>query len=94
VKKDNAKSNNEIVVGLDFGTGSLGEAISIGDKIIHAASFVFDSEIGRDPGANKKRPWRTRIAHRAREFWLIKCCKDVGIEPLKEMIEVPLRQGR
>jgi len=90
-KPDNKQ---RVVLGLDFGTGSLGEALRVGDKIVHAESFLFDENAGKDIGKDKKRPWRTRIAHRAREFWLCKTCEEAGLKPLKQMVQKSLRDGR
>ena len=73
----------EIVWGFDIGKGSLGEAVRVGNEFKHVQSLEIDPEFAEiKTAAATRRAWRTREAHKEREFWLEKCLSEAGIEVL------------
>lgn len=80
------KTSKPVVFGFDFGTGSLGLSVRVGSQIVKAESITFDSEFASTRLASKKRRlYRTRLAHRAREYWWNEQWKKIGQTPLKEI---------
>lgn len=68
----------------DLGKGSIGEAVRQGNRFLHKASLIIPAEFAETrTAAGRRRMWRTRQAHRAREGWLRWVLKEAGIEPLK-----------
>ncbi len=67
----------------DFGTGSIGEAVRVGTTFLHKASLLIPDDFAETKtAAGRRRMWRTRQAHRARESWLDEVMLKAGIEPL------------
>ncbi|NJK92799.1 MAG: hypothetical protein HC904_13840 [Blastochloris sp.] len=74
----------------DLGISSIGEAIREGNKFKHVASWLIPAEFASTKEARtRRRMWRTRKAHQAREAWLRECCLKAGIEvlPVRRVIE-------
>ncbi len=75
--------NEKLVFGFDVGLGSLGVAVRRGDEIIDAHSYLIDSDVGSlKEERERRRAYRTRQAHKAREQWLERAWKEIGKEPL------------
>lgn len=73
----------EIIWGFDIGKGSLGEAVRVGNEFKHVQSLEIAPDFAETKTtAAARRAWRTREAHKAREFWLEKCLSEAGIEVL------------
>ena len=67
----------------DLGKGSIGEAVRCGDKFLHKASLLIPAEFAETKtAAGRRRMWRTRQAHKAREQWLDEVMRQAGIEVL------------
>jgi len=67
----------------DLGKGSIGEAVRQGSRFLHKASLLIPAEFAETKtAAGKRRMWRTRQAHKAREQWLDEVMRRAGIEPL------------
>ncbi len=68
----------------DLGKASIGEAVRRGTKFLHKASLLqFPLSLPRPkllPG--RRRMWRARQAHKAREQWLNQVMREAGIEVL------------
>ncbi len=78
------KSSDGVVFAFDLGKGSLGEAVRQGHEIVHAESFLFPKDFAATKDqAVRRRAMRTREAHKARENWLKKQCRQAGIEVLE-----------
>jgi CRISPR-associated endonuclease Csn1 len=76
--------SNEMVWAFDLGKGSIGEAVRRGNEFLHKASLLIPAEFAETKtAAGRRRMWRTRQAHKAREQWLEKVMRDAGIEVLK-----------
>ena len=68
----------------DLGKASIGEAVRRGTKFLHKASLLIPAEFAETKtAAGRRRMWRTRQAHKAREQWLNEVMREAGIEPLK-----------
>jgi CRISPR-associated endonuclease Csn1 len=77
-------ASNEMVWAFDLGKGSIGEAVRRGNEFLHKASLLIPAEFAETKtAAGRRRMWRTRQAHKAREQWLEKVMRDAGIEVLK-----------
>jgi CRISPR-associated endonuclease Csn1 len=75
---------NKTIWAFDLGTGSIGEAVRDGTKFLHKASLLIPAEFAETKtAAGRRRMWRTRLAHHAREVWLDEVMLKAGIEPLK-----------
>ena len=75
---------NETVWAFDLGKASIGEAVRQGNKFLHKASLLIPAEFAETKtAASRRRMWRTRLAHKAREAWLDEVMRAAGIEPLK-----------
>jgi len=67
----------------DLGLGSIGEAVQQKGEFKHAASWLVPSEFASTKAARtRRRMWRTRQAHKARESWLNQCLRSAGMEVL------------
>lgn len=68
----------------DLGKGSIGEAVRQGDRFLHKASLLIPAEFAETKTASgRRRMYRTRAAHKAREQWLDEVMLQAGIEPLE-----------
>ncbi|MFZ2643235.1 MAG: type II CRISPR RNA-guided endonuclease Cas9 [Verrucomicrobiia bacterium] len=66
-----------------MGKASIGEAVREGNKFLHKASLLIPAEFAETKtAAARRRMWRTRQAHKAREAWLDEVMRTAGIEPL------------
>ncbi len=75
---------NEIVWAFDLGKASIGEAVRQGNEFRHKASLLIPAEFAETKtAASRRRMWRTRLAHKAREAWLDEVMRAAGIEPLR-----------
>jgi hypothetical protein len=75
MKTEAGDSSNEIVWAFDLGKGSIGEAVRRGNEFLHKASLLIPAEFAETKtAAGRRRMWRTRRAHKAREQWLKKSC--------------------
>jgi CRISPR-associated endonuclease Csn1 len=84
LKNQAEPASNEIVWAFDLGKGSIGEAVRRGNEFLHKASLLIPAEFAETKtAAGRRRMWRTRLAHKAREQWLEKVMRDAGIEVLK-----------
>ncbi len=67
----------------DLGKGSIGEAVRQDDRFLHKASLLIPGDFAETKtAAVRRRMWRTRLAHKAREHWLDEVMKKAGLEPL------------
>ena len=79
-------SDNQTVWSFDLGKGSIGEAVRDikSNKFLHKASLLIPAEFASTKEATmRRRMWRTRIAHKAREKWLDEVWIAAGLEPLQ-----------
>ncbi len=77
-------ASTQIVWAFDLGKGSIGEAVRRGNEFLHKTSLLIPAEFAETKtAAGRRRMWRTRQAHKAREQWLEKVMRDAGIEILK-----------
>jgi len=77
-------SKTETVWAFDLGKGSMGEAVRQGNQFLHKASLLIPAEFAETRTArDRRRMWRTRQAHKARERWLDEVMTAAGIEVLK-----------
>ena len=67
----------------DLGSGSIGECVREEEKILHLATLLIDSDFASlEQVRAKRRAYRTRLSHKAREAWWNKCAKEAGLEVL------------
>ena len=72
-----------MVWAFDLGKGSIGEAVRRGNEFLHKASLLIPAEFAETKtAAGRRRMWRTRQAHKAREQWLNEVMREAGIEVL------------
>ena len=73
----------ETVWAFDLGKGSIGEAVRQGTKFLHKASLLIPADFAETKtAAGRRRMWRTRQAHKAREHWLDEVMRTASIEVL------------
>ena len=83
LKKETEAPSNEIVWAFDLGKGSIGEAVRQGNEFLHKASLLIPPDFAETrPARDRRRMFRTREAHKARERWLNKVMLAAGIEVL------------
>src|ERR1039457_4033117 len=76
-------ASNEMVWAFDLGKGSIGEAVRRGNEFLHKASLLIPAEFAETRTArDRRRMFRTREAHKARERWLNEVMQSAGIEVL------------
>ncbi len=74
----------ETVFAFDVGKGSLGVAARRGNEILEARSLLIPAEFASiTEQRERRRQFRTRLAHKAREKWLKDQCRAAGIEVLE-----------
>lgn len=90
----------EKVFAFDVGIGSLGIAVRKGNEILEARSLLIPPEFASiTEQRERRRQYRTRIAHKKREEWLKDQCRAAGIEvldgrfPGKRKKGIPPRKG-
>lgn len=84
LKAKTESAPNEIVWAFDLGKGSIGEAVRQGTKFLHKASLLIPADFAETKtAANRRRAWRTRQAHKAREQWLEQIWLAAGLEVLR-----------
>jgi len=77
-------TNNKTIWAFDLGKASIGEAVRKGNEFLHKASLLIPANFAETKlAAGRRRMWRTRQAHKAREQWLDEVMRKAGIEPLK-----------
>ncbi len=77
-------ASNETVWAFDLGKGSIGEAVRRGNEFLHKASLLIPAEFAETKtAAGRRRMWRTRQAHKAREQWLEQIWQAAGMEVLR-----------
>lgn len=73
----------EIIWSFDLGKASIGEAVRQGTKFLHKASLLIPPDFAETrSAANRRRMWRTRQAHHARERWLEEVWRNAGLDVL------------
>lgn len=83
-KESRGSGDSEIVWAFDLGKGSIGEAVRRGTTFLHKASLLIPAEFAETRTArDRRRMYRTRLAHRSREKWLHEVMKEAGIEVLR-----------
>lgn len=76
-------ANIGTVWAFDLGKGSIGEAVRNGNTFLHKASLLIPADFAETKtAASRRRMWRTRQAHKAREQWLVEVMLKAGIEVL------------
>lgn len=71
----------------DLGKKSIGEAVrdTTNDNFLHVKSYIMPEELAETrTAASRRRMWRTRKAHQARENWLSEVWKAAGLQPLQK----------
>ena len=64
----------------DLGKGSIGEAVRVGASFRHKASLLIPGDFAETQTARgRRRMWRTRQAHHAREQWLRDVLRAAGL---------------
>ncbi len=79
----------------DLGKASIGEAVrgAKSNEILHKESLLIPEEFASTQAAtSRRRMWRTREAHKAREAWLDKVWREAGQEPLQKRAVCPEAQ--
>ncbi len=77
---------NETIWAFDLGKGSIGEAVREGNKFLHKASLLIPADFAETKTASgRRRMWRTRQAHKAREAWL---------DEVMRAADIPVLHGR
>lgn len=67
----------------DLGKGSIGEAVRVGANFKHKASLLIPGDFAETRTArDRRRMWRTRQAHHAREQWLREVFQAAGLPVL------------
>lgn len=67
----------------DLGKGSIGEAVRVGTNFKHKAALLIPADFAETRTArDRRRMWRTRQAHRAREQWLRAVFQAAGLPVL------------
>ncbi|MGB8356880.1 MAG: type II CRISPR RNA-guided endonuclease Cas9 [Chthoniobacteraceae bacterium] len=77
---------SKTVWSFDLGKASIGEAVRDIDTndFVHKASLLIPAEFASTKdAATRRRMWRTRQAHKAREAWLDEVWSAAGLEPLQ-----------
>jgi CRISPR-associated endonuclease Csn1 len=83
LKDPNGSASGDHVWAFDLGKGSIGEAVRQGTKFLHKASLLIPADFAETKtAAKRRRAWRTRQAHKAREKWLDEVMRKAGIEVL------------
>ena len=79
--------NGSTVWSFDLGKASIGEAVrdTKTHEFLHKASLLIPAEFASTKdAATRRRMWRTRQAHKAREAWLDEVWRAAGLEPLRK----------
>lgn len=73
-----------LIWAFDLGKGSIGEAVRRGTTFLHKASLLIPADFAETKtAASRRRMWRTRQAHKAREKWLDEVMRQAGVEVLR-----------
>jgi CRISPR-associated endonuclease Csn1 len=78
---------NQTIWSFDLGKASIGEAVRDvrTNKFPHVASLLIPADFAStQAAATRRRMWRTRLAHKAREAWLDEVWREAGHEPLQK----------
>ncbi len=83
-------TDNQTIWSFDIGKGSIGEAVRLGSKFLHVESLIIPPEFAETKSAaTRRRFFRTRQAHHARESWLKEVFTECGLEVLSGRSSVP-----
>jgi CRISPR-associated endonuclease Csn1 len=83
LKDGTVPASGEHVWAFDLGKGSIGEAVRQGTEFLHKASLLIPADFAETKtAATRRRMWRTRQAHKAREKWLKEVMQKAGVEVL------------
>ena len=75
----------ETIWAFDLGKGSIGEAVRQGNRFLHKESLLIPADFAETrTAATRRRMWRTRQAHKARERWLDEVWTSGGLVPLRK----------
>jgi CRISPR-associated endonuclease Csn1 len=78
-----------VTVGIDMGTGSLAVVARRGESLVWQQSMLLVADTASlAERRGRRRMIRTRLAHRAREYWLNECARTVGLPLLKTVTRV------
>src|SRR5690349_20465786 len=82
-------NNTETIWAFDLGKASIGEAVRRGTEFLHQASLLIPQDFASTkPARDRRRMWRTRQAHKARERWLDHVWFAAGLEvPAKRRVD-------
>ncbi len=82
-----ASAASNTIWSFDLGKASIGEAVrdTTTNEFLHKASLLIPAEFASTKdAATRRRMWRTRQAHKAREAWLDEVWRAAGQEPLRK----------
>lgn len=80
----NETKKDDLIFAFDLGSASIGECVREGNEILHIASLLIPNDFASiREQATRRRQWRTRLAHKARENWWRKKAQEAGIEILE-----------
>jgi CRISPR-associated endonuclease Csn1 len=83
-KAKTSANQDPVSIGIDLGTGSLAVLARQGDNILWSKSILLEpTTASLAARRNRRRMIKTRLSHRAREFWWNQCARDAGIPLLK-----------
>ena len=83
LKQEPEPPDDDMVWAFDIGKASIGEAVRKGTRFLHKASLLIPAEFAETKtAAKRRRMWRTRLAHKAREKWLGEIMQKAGVEVL------------
>jgi CRISPR-associated endonuclease Csn1 len=81
------QKNMATIWSFDLGKASIGEAVrdTVTNEFLHVASLLIPAEFASTKDArDRRRMFRTRQAHKAREAWLDEVWRAAGQEPLRK----------
>ena len=71
----------KLIFAFDIGTGSIGECVRKGNEILHLNSLLLPADFASiEDRAKRRRQYRTRLAHKARETWWKQEAEKAGLE--------------
>ncbi|HEX3717355.1 MAG TPA: HNH endonuclease domain-containing protein [Verrucomicrobiae bacterium] len=84
LRSESQKCRDDIVWAFDLGKASIGEAVRQGTTFLHKASLLIPADFAETKtAATRRRMWRTRQAHKAREKWLEDVWQAAGMKVLR-----------
>lgn len=80
---ENKSEKNDLIFAFDLGSASIGECVRQGSEIKHIDTLLMPGDFASiKEQATRRRQWRTRLAHKARENWWRIQAQRAGIEVL------------